>query len=163
MVWAVTSTFFGRIADLREQVGSDRLEGHVVVDQIYAHYQHENVELQHPRGGQSHFLRDPLYADIDANMAELARAALTPTGSDLVRGMESVVEKLSGRVEELAPREFGDLERSGHPFVVHDGVTVFDRAPKVHRLTDAELRAKGREADAGLPGHTRNRSRLGPK
>jgi hypothetical protein len=156
------STFFARIAHLREQVGHGEITGRLVVDQVYAHYQHEGTELRHPRGGQSHFLRDPMFETVDRHMEETARRTITPEGSELRGAMEDWTEALSTDVETHAPREFGDLERSGQPIVTDDGVEVYHREPKQRRLTEQELQAKGREGDVFGPPHV-NRRRLGPK
>lgn len=56
-------------------------------------------------------------------------------------------EDLDAGVVEQAPREFGDLENSGHPSVIDDGVTIYDRPARVHRLDREELRAKDRIRD----------------
>jgi hypothetical protein len=66
-------------------------------------------------------------------------------------GQQSVIdsmEHLSGEVERLAPVEFGDLRASGHPSVTDDGHVIYDRAPRQHRLTEAELAAKGEALEA---------------
>jgi hypothetical protein len=58
----------------------------------------------------------------------------------------SSARHLSDQVEASAPREWGDLMRSGHPRLLagDSGMVIHDREPKVHRLTEAELRAKSR-------------------
>jgi hypothetical protein len=52
------------------------------------------------------------------------------------------MEDLSDAVEQLAPVEFGDLRKSGHPTVKSSGRFVYDRPPKQARLTKAEMDAK---------------------
>ena len=56
--------------------------------------------------------------------------------------MKRSAEHLSDQVELSAPREWGDLLKSGHPQVTVGGRIVYDRAPKAARLTAAELKAK---------------------
>lgn len=111
------------------------------VDQVYAGYQ-EFLELNHPHGGQDHYLRDSLLVPLDQHMETLARTLITEEGCELDRGAEEVAEALSDGVLERAPIEWNDLKRSGHPTVTHDGETVYDRAPEVGRLTEEQLRAK---------------------
>lgn len=134
-------TFGERIQELIEQVGHGHLKGTVEVDQVYAHYQHENPQFEHPRGGKAFYLRDPLFANADRYMVKLAEKAITRTGSELKDGMVENMEDLSGRVRDEAPIEFGNLKESGHPKVKSDGVTVYDRPPVSPRLTEAEIRA----------------------
>ena len=58
--------------------------------------------------------------------------------------MWSAARDLSDRVEDTAPREWGDLRKSGHPSVRLGEHEIYDRPPKVHRLTKEELRVKSR-------------------
>ena len=51
---------------------------------------------------------------------------------------------LSDQVEITAPREWGDLRKSGHPQVTQGGRTIYDRPPKAARLSKEELAAKSR-------------------
>jgi hypothetical protein len=135
-------TFSARIAELRRMTGAPaRLRGQVTVDQVYAHYQHEHLEFRHPRGGRARFLQAPLFEHYSEYLADYARRVLDDGGQ---RSMEHSMEHLSDRVEFEAPREWGDLMRSGHPEVHEGSRTVYDRQPKVHRLSEAELRAKSR-------------------
>jgi hypothetical protein len=150
----MTSTFAERIAVLRDQTGrGEKVTMHVEVNQRYAHYQHEHLEFRHPRGGQAKYLEDPLYAHFRDYLSVYAAEVLRDGG---VKALERAAEHLSDQVEVHAPREFLDLMRSGHPSVTVGPRTVYDRAPKVDRLTDEELRAKsrlrtGRLIAAGLP------------
>lgn len=87
----------------------------------------------------------------------MARLADTVNvGQDLNQAMADNMENLSGEVERLAPIEFGPLHWSGHPIVTSRGETVYDRAPIVARLTEAELRAESR-ARGGHPYGRRGR------
>jgi hypothetical protein len=58
--------------------------------------------------------------------------------------MERAARHLSDQVEITAPREWGDLRDSGHAQVTQGGRTIYDRPPKVARLTEQELKAKSR-------------------
>lgn len=132
------STFGDRMAELSEKVGRGKLTGSVEVDQVYAQYQHEGLDLKHPNGGQAKYLGEPLFANTDRYMERLTEAVLD---GDLDQAMIQNVEHLSGEVEKKAPVDIGNLRESGHPVVVSDGVTVYDRAPVQRRLTEQELKA----------------------
>jgi hypothetical protein len=145
----MTSTFSERIDELRKTVGNgQKLSGSVVVDQIYAHYQHEGLNLHHPRGGGPKFLEKPLMDGYRDYLGDYARTVLADGGQP---AMKRSAEHLSDAVELTAPVEFSDLRQSGHPSVTLGGRTVYDREPKVARLTAEELKAKSRLRWAGLP------------
>ena len=137
------STYKERMAELRKLTGSGKgfLEGSVTVDQVYAHYQHEHLEFRHPRGGEAMYLTRPLMESYARYLQRYADTVLRDGGKD---AMKDAVEDLSDQVEVRAPVEFADLRRSGHPQVKLGGDTIHDRAPRVHRLSEAELRAKAR-------------------
>ena len=139
----MSGTFRDRIAQLREMTGSREgyLRGSVIVDQVYAHYQHEHLEFHHPRGGRAKFLEAPLMEHYHDYLAAYARTVLDNGGQ---AAMRSAVEDLTDQVERHAPREWGDLLRSGHPQVHLGERQIYDRPPKVHRLTAQELRVKSR-------------------
>jgi hypothetical protein len=65
--------------------------------------------------------------------------------------MWHAMEDLSGLAELAAPWEFGDLIHSGHPHVTRGTRDIYDRPPKRHRLTEAELKAKSRLRWPSLP------------
>lgn len=65
--------------------------------------------------------------------------------------MRRSMEDLSGQLKVYAPILFNHLRRSGHPIVTKDGLTVYDREPEVHRLTEEQLRAQSRLLYPGLP------------
>lgn len=117
------------------------LRGQVTVDQVYAHYQHEHLEFRHPRGGQAMYLQAPLYEHFREYLDEYARTVLQDGGQP---SMGRSMEHLSDEVETHAPREFGDLMRSGHPEVYQGERQIYDRPPKQHRLTPQELKIKDR-------------------
>lgn len=130
--------FDERMAELAELVGSGNLAGSVEVDQVYAQFQHEGLDLKHPNGGQAKYLEEPLYANADSYMERLADAVLE---GGLDQAMIQNVENLSGEVEKKAPIDLGNLRESGHPVVTSNGVTVYDRPPIQRRLTEEELKA----------------------
>lgn len=143
-------TFGTRMDELHARTGSDErwLRGSVTVDQVYAHFQHERLDLRHPRGGHARFLAVPLETRFPRYLRWIADGIWDDGGQ---AGMIRAMEDLSDQVEFHAPVEFWDLRRSGHP-QVHLGLNqVYDRAPVVHRLSPAELRVKSRIRYMKLP------------
>ena len=132
-----------KLGKLIADVGEGTLESSCVVDQVYAKYQELREDLNHPEGGQAHYLRDSLFHELSPIMGMYGRALLTPMGSEIRHAAGDVAEHISQGVYERAPFEFGDLKGSGHPSATDDGATIYDRAPNVHRLGHEELRAKG--------------------
>lgn len=130
--------FDERIAELLEQVGRGDLTGTVEVNQVYAQYQHEGLDLNHPRGGQAKYLEQPLMDNVNDYLQGIANDLLT-TGP--VDPMIHAMEDLSGQVEKAAPVDLGNLRESGHPTVTDGESTVYDRPPVQRRLTEDELRA----------------------
>lgn len=135
-------TFGAGIDHLIDAVGTGPLNGHIEVDQRYAHDQHEGYDYHHPDGGQAGYLTIPFFGRNTKHMQQLADGAITREGSDLEDTMADIMEDMSGQVYELAPWEFADLRASGHPFVESDGHIIYDRPPNVHRLSADELKAK---------------------
>jgi hypothetical protein len=135
----MASSFSQRIQELSEQVGHGKLTGRVVVDQIYAQYQHEGLDLRHPRGGQAKYLEQPLLDHREEYLRKVSETVLDDGGKGgMVRSMEDLAG--SGGVAVYAPILFGLLRRSGHPMVESDGKTVYDRPPEQPRATEEELR-----------------------
>lgn len=78
---------------LAEAVGPGFLVGKVTVDQVYAHYQHERLDLKHPRGGMARYLTVPLFTNRNAYLIQVAKTVLQDGG---VRGMATAMEHLAG-------------------------------------------------------------------
>lgn len=133
---------FARSLDRLIEETPTRLTGHVEVNQVYAHYQHEHPEFHHPDGGGAFYLKEPLYVKVGDYLARLGRGAVTKRGGELRKAMIDNMEALSREVYDRAPWEFGDLRASGHPSVEENGHIVYDRPPNVHRLSEEELRIK---------------------
>jgi hypothetical protein len=132
------ATFDDRIGELAALVGDGELRGSTVVDQLYARYQHEEMQLNHPRGGQAKYLESPLHSQYSGYLEDIARRTLeTGPVEPMIDAMEDLATEQLGQ---YAPVEFGNLRESGHPSVVSDGETVYDREPVQRRLTEAELR-----------------------
>jgi hypothetical protein len=141
----MTGTATARLDELRARTGCQEghLTGKVIVDQVYAHYQHEHLEFRHPRGGMARYLEAPLIEGAYGIFGRVAREYLDDGGHEAMkREMESLAE--DGGVATHAPVEFDDLRRSGHPQVWVGERLIFDRPPRQHRLTEEELRIKAR-------------------
>jgi len=87
--------FGARMNELAEKVGSGFCVGKVVVDQVYAQYIHESLDLRHPHGGGAQYLSKPLFLNRFSYLAEVAKTCLDDGG---VRGMAVAMEHLAGGV-----------------------------------------------------------------
>ncbi|WP_190824679.1 hypothetical protein [Saccharopolyspora pogona] len=134
--------FSERIRELAERVGDGDLQGRLVIDQIYARRQHEELTWRHPRGGQAKYLEQPLHTEHRRYLQNIADAVLDERGP--APAMAEAMEDLSRQVEVHAPIEYSNLRESGHPMVKDDGRTVYDRPPKQRRLTEQELKEQRR-------------------
>lgn len=142
--------FAERMDELSHLVGEGTLTGSVTVDQVYAHVQHEDLTFNHPHGGHALYLQQPLMDKHEGYLRKIADRLLEdgPVPA-MAEAMEDLAE--DGGVAVHAPLDFGDLRESGHPEVTSNGETVYDRAPRQHRLTEEELRAKSRARWPELP------------
>jgi hypothetical protein len=99
------------------------------------------MNLVHPRGGSAKYLQKPLMERYRDYLTDYAHTVLDDGGQ---AAMRRSMEHLSDQVEISAPREWGDLAKSGAPKVTQGGRTLYDRPPKAARLSKEELRAKSR-------------------
>lgn len=125
------------VRELREKVGAGKLVGKLRVDQIYAKYQHERLDLKHPRGGGPKYLERPLYEHYSDYYKRLARAI---PGGDVEHEMVRCMEALDSAMSSAAPIDHNNLRRSGNPRVYSNGRKVYDRAPHQRRMSDRELK-----------------------
>ena len=123
----MADTFFRRIDHLSEAVGTGSIKAGCTVNQPYAQNQHQSLHFQHPHGGRSLYLGGPLMENAFVLLADLAREIITPTGSNIDRGMIDVAETMARYVLENAPVETGQLRTSGNPWVEDNGVRIYDR------------------------------------
>lgn len=140
-------TFQTRIDELDEMVGHGDLTGRVVVDQVYAKYQHERLDLKHPGGGKAMYLRDPLFVKAPGILRHIATELLVRGPEN---GMQHGVESIADGVRDQAPIEFGDLKNSAHPSVEDHGVLIYNRPPLHDRLSKEALREKSRLRSLGF-------------
>lgn len=143
-----SAAFEQRLSELADRVGDGVLTGRIEVDQVYARFQHEGLDLKHPKGGRAKYLEGPLYQKHRELYGRLAANVLHGSLEDAMRAN---VEALAVEVYDNAPREFHDLRRSAHPVVTDGDAVVYDRLPEVHRLTAPELRAKAEARALGFP------------
>jgi hypothetical protein len=129
--------FVERAEELRERMGDGILEGNVTVDQVYALYQHEGADFNHPRGGEAFYLARPLLEGQDIMLGAFAA---------VLDGHETAVDVMIGNMMGLAdttpikaPVEFNVLRQSASPAVIDNGAEVFKLPPAMPRLTQAEL------------------------
>lgn len=140
-------TFAEGCDELARLVGDGTLHGEVTVDQVYAQFQHEVLDLKHPRGGQALYLHTPLMDHFREWLEGYASTVLEDGGRPaMIDAMEALAEDKG--VAGHAPVELGDLRASGHPLVRDGGDVIYDRAPRQHRLSEEELKLKARAADA---------------
>lgn len=149
--YVVMANDFGEGIDelIQRLDGGDELTGSVEFDQVYAHIQHEALDFKHPRGGQAKYLETPLFESAAEIMQKTAGSFLEDGGRE---GMSDAMELLADKAEALAPVEFHDLRDSAHPKVTAGEEVVYDRQPRVPRLTEDQLKAKNRLRDLGYGG-----------
>lgn len=148
-------TFDERMAALEAVTPKSSVRASCEVDQIYAHYQHEDLSynrqgevtgtLQYRNGGGAKYLERPWLGATEHNMKRWADGLLREHG--LFDASTEIADEGVRMVEENAPVEFGDLRESGHAMVAVDGVKRYDVPPRVPRLSELELREKGHLRD----------------
>lgn len=131
--------FFQRVEDLKADVGSGTLAGEVEVNQSYAQFQHETMNLNHPRGGGPKFLIGPLIANHEAYLQDIARSSFAE-GRSITDAMIDSMEDLAGALDPAAPIDEDPnpirLRQSGNPKVTDDGIEVYNRPPVSPRETE---------------------------
>jgi hypothetical protein len=137
VVSVATGTFDARIAELQAQVGSGRLTGSVERDQAYAQVQHEDGSLRH-KNGQWKYQETALMGGHEGYLRDLADAVLH---GDLEHAMGETMERFDNDSAALTPKDTTILARSGRATVRSRGNVVWEKAPQVPRLSDAELRS----------------------
>ena len=123
---------------LQDLVGTGKLRGVLRVDQVYAKYQHERLDLHHPRGGGAKYLQRPLYEHHQQWLQWLARSVLD---GELEETMARCMESFNSAMSRTTPIQFNNLRRSGNPRVYSNGRLVYNRTPHQRRLSARELQA----------------------
>ena len=132
----MASTFFRRIDELSDSVGSGNIVAGCTVNQPYAQNQHQSVWFHHPHGGRSLYLGGPLMENAFQLIGDIARSSITPFGSMIRLRMIEIAEWMARAVLENAPRETGQLATSGNPWVEDRGVKIYNRPPISPRELD---------------------------
>lgn len=135
---------------LRQRTGGAKVKAQVVVDQIYAHYQHEGLEFNHPRGGRAKYLEGPLFEGFADSIGEFANGLLRVEEETAGRRWAGTGRGLVRAVGTEAPLEFGDLRRSASLTVTEGRKVIVDEPAQQRRLTDEELHAKSHMKSLGL-------------
>jgi hypothetical protein len=126
--------FDRRMAHLEREVGWGKITAKCVVNQPYAQNQHQTDHFRHTNG-RSHYLGGPLLEHAFELIEGLARAAITPLGTDIHGEMVDIAETMSRYVWENAPKDTGRLSMSGHPSVSDNGRLIYDRPAIAPRMT----------------------------
>lgn len=82
----------------------------------YARYQHENMELNHPNGGQAKYLEQPA-RELQHEMAAIVRRSVEAKNG-LEEGLQRAGELLLRESKPLVPVDSGDLVNSGEVTIV---------------------------------------------
>lgn len=135
---------------LRKQTEGPRVKAKVTVDQVYAKYQHESLDFQHPMGGRAKYLEGPLFENYASWLEDYARGLLRVEEESAGRRWAEPGRALVRAVGTEAPLEFGDLRRSAGLVVTEGRKVIVDEPPAQHRLTDLELSAKATMRQMGL-------------
>lgn len=112
----------------------------------YARYQHERLDLKHPRGGYPKYLWLSLLIHRGEYMRTLATSVLE-TGP--AEGMKKVVEAQDRKLAQYAPVLFNNLRDSGNPQVFDNGAKIYDRPARQPRMTKEQLKALRRGRNGG--------------
>ncbi len=123
---------------LQDTVGQGKLRGVLRVDQVYAKYQHQRLDLRHPRGGAAKYLQRPLYEHYREWLQALAGSVLT---GELEQTMARCMESFNSAMSRATPILYNNLRRSGNPRVYSNGRLVYNRPAHQRRLSERELRA----------------------
>lgn len=119
--------FIRRTRMLEAEVGVGEIVARCTVDQPYAQDQHETLHYKHYSGGQAKYLGGPLMQNALDLAREIARNAITATGSDIHGTMIQIAEQMAGYVAINAPIDTGRLRESGAPDVRDNGFTIYSR------------------------------------
>lgn len=126
------------VPEILDRVGDGKLSGKLTIDQVYARYQHERLDLRHPRGGKARYLADPLMAGFRSYYERMARDLLQPEG--LRNAMIDSMESLMNSSQMETPVELDNLRRSSRRVVRDQNAVVSVKGPDQGRLSDEDLR-----------------------
>jgi hypothetical protein len=135
---------------LRERTAGPKVVNTVVVDQVYAKYQHESLDFRHPRGGRAKYLEAPLYEGFYDSITEFSVGLLRVEEETAGRRWAGTGRALVRAVGTEAPLEFGDLRRSAGLTTREGSKIIVEEPASQPRLSDLELDAKKRMKSMGL-------------
>lgn len=129
------------IQDLIDRTGGPKVVARVKVDQIYAKYQHESLDLKHTTG-QAKYLEAPMFENAPRLMQNFANRLLVRGTNTAREWGRHVGQPVHGYVRKFAPKLFGDLGQSAS-LTVKEGNTIVSSIPAIqNRLNKAQLKAK---------------------
>lgn len=129
------------LQDLIDRTAGPRVVARVKVDQIYAKYQHESLDLRHS-SGQAKYLEAPLFENAGQIVQKFANRVLVRGTNTAVEWGKHVGQPVHGYVKRFAPKMFGDLSQSASLTVKEGSAVVYSIPATQQRLTKVQLRAK---------------------
>lgn len=137
----MSSTFFARMAELKEKVGQGKISSEIKVNQVYARRQHQGIHLNHPAGGQALFLRTALMSTHQSHYRQVAAELFDGNLRALfIRYAERVARESRGRT----PVELGNLKNSDSTKVRERGRVIYRRPAERPRLSRTVLNRRTR-------------------
>lgn len=138
----MAGTFVTRgVPYLLDAVGRAHLIGKVTVDQVYAKYQHERLDLRHPRGGRAKYLESALHDYYSVYLRQLAGHVFD---GELEENMARCMRALAGSGSRRAPIEVSNLRRSFSVEVESNSQIVYRLPASRRRMTEEELKLSRR-------------------
>ena len=137
--------FFARTEQLAEMVGDGTLTARVTFDQVYAKYQSETLDLNHPQGGEAKFLSKaqqdifrPYYQNLAGGALDDGGRGAAKEGVEkwmLLASAKAPIGPADGDNSSLAALHPGLLRASAHG-EVFDGERKIHDAPGAPRQED---------------------------
>lgn len=148
------------IDELKEIIGDGVLKATNTVNQVYAAPQSRGfwetgplagVHIRnHPGGGIEDFLGSQIQGTGMRDMLTWVAQAIGEKRPIAESAADTVDDYIRG-VRNLAPKQTGNLSKSGAGQVTSDGVVVYDRPPEVPRMSKEQLKALNTSRQAGRP------------
>jgi hypothetical protein len=135
-------TFIRRTEKLQERIGSGKVQAGVRVDQIYAQYQHERMDLKHYGIGGPKFLSTALMQNHVKWLEQIGRHLYSPLGVN--HWMERIAINMASESKRRTPMFLSDLRKSHEARVKEHGRFIYRDGTVRPRLHKSELRAKAR-------------------
>lgn len=133
------STFFRRIEKLDSRIGHGKITASVKVDQLYARYQHERMNLNHHGVGGPKFLTRALFENHDRWYTQIANHLYSPLGVN--HWMVRISKNFKSETQKRTPVFLSHLKTSAEARVKEGGAFIY-RGPHTPRLSKRQVRAK---------------------